>query len=267
MSASATLATLSGRSDFAAIARDQAESAGARPRLRRRVAAALLRQARGVPATASRSRCQVPGLRQERVNVLQRDLESGYRSSSQIPLITVILSQTLQAVRHTERIIREMLRVGREGIVIPNFGYWRHRLQILAGHMPVSKELLTSGTTPDIHLFTIRDFEAYCRDPRRAHTRTPGNGRSQTGKRAAQSAGSLRSSGSTLGRESSVGLPVLLVARRSTWARAATPLEPAPAGRAAPCGEKTSYPKVSTARPDQPAMTSAAVNDRANSED
>jgi len=44
----------------------------------------------------------------------------------------------LQAVRHTEQIIREMLRVGREGIVtFPNFGYWGHRLQIVfGGHMP-----------------------------------------------------------------------------------------------------------------------------------
>ena len=76
----------------------------------------------------------------------------------------MILSQTLQAVRHTERILRDMLRVGREGIVtFPNFGYWRHRLQILAGRMPVSKELPYEWyDTPNIHLFTIRDFENFC---------------------------------------------------------------------------------------------------------
>ncbi len=76
----------------------------------------------------------------------------------------VILSQTLQAVRHTERILKDMLRVGREGIVtFPNFGYWRHRLQILAGRMPVSKELPYEWyDTPNIHLFTIRDFENFC---------------------------------------------------------------------------------------------------------
>jgi methionine biosynthesis protein MetW len=75
-----------------------------------------------------------------------------------------VLSQTLQAVRHTERIIREMLRVGREGIVaFPNFGYWRHRLQVLAGHMPVSKNLPYQWyDTPNVHLFTIADFEDFC---------------------------------------------------------------------------------------------------------
>ena len=64
----------------------------------------------------------------------------------------------------TQRIVQEMLRVGREGIVtFPNFGYWRHRLQSLAGHMPVSRELPYQWyDTPNVHLFTIADFEAFC---------------------------------------------------------------------------------------------------------
>lgn len=98
------------------------------------------------------------------INVLQGDLESGLSAFESDSFDYVILSQTLQAVRHTERIIRDMLRVGREGIVtFPNFGYWRHRLQILAGHMPVSKDLPYEWyDTPNIHLFTIRDFEVFC---------------------------------------------------------------------------------------------------------
>lgn len=98
------------------------------------------------------------------VNVLQNDLESGLLGFEANSFDYVILSQTLQAVRHTERVLKEMLKVGREGIVtFPNFGYWRHRLQILTGRMPVSKELPYEWyDTPNIHLFTIRDFEAYC---------------------------------------------------------------------------------------------------------
>ena len=78
----------------------------------------------------------------------------------------MILSQTLQAVHSTERVMREMLRVGREGIVtFPNFGYWRNRLQVMRGHMPVSEALPYEWyDTPNIHLCTITDFEDFCRD-------------------------------------------------------------------------------------------------------
>ena len=99
------------------------------------------------------------------VNVLQSDLESGLSGFESGSFDYVILSQTLQAVRHTEQIIREMLRVGREGIVtFPNFGYWGHRLQVfLGGHMPVSRSLPYQWyNTPNVHLFTIHDFENFC---------------------------------------------------------------------------------------------------------
>jgi methionine biosynthesis protein MetW len=98
------------------------------------------------------------------VNVIQSDLESGLSGFQANSFDYVVLSQTLQAVRHTETIVKEMLRVGREGIVaFPNFGYWRHRVQILGGHMPVSKNLPYQWyNTPNVHLFTIRDFEDFC---------------------------------------------------------------------------------------------------------
>ncbi|MBI4996303.1 MAG: methyltransferase domain-containing protein, partial [Rhodocyclales bacterium] len=73
------------------------------------------------------------------VNVIQGDLEGGLRDFEDGAFHHVILSLTLQAMRHTEGIINEMLRVGREAVVsFPNFGYWRHRQAILNGHMPVS---------------------------------------------------------------------------------------------------------------------------------
>jgi methionine biosynthesis protein MetW len=99
------------------------------------------------------------------VNVLQSDLETGLSGFESGSFDYVILSQTLQAVRHTEQIIREMLRVGREGIVtFPNFGYWGHRLQVcLGGHMPVSRSLPYQWyNTPNVHLFTLLDFENFC---------------------------------------------------------------------------------------------------------
>ena len=99
------------------------------------------------------------------VNVIQSDLERGLAGFDAESFDYVILSQTLQATRHTEQIVGEMLRVGREGIVtFPNFGYWRLRLQVLGGRMPVSPELPYEWyNTPNLHLCTVRDFESFCR--------------------------------------------------------------------------------------------------------
>ena len=69
----------------------------------------------------------------------QSNLEAGLAGFDEGAFDHVILSQTLQAMRHTETIVFEMLRVGREAIVtFPNFGYWKHRMDILNGRMPVS---------------------------------------------------------------------------------------------------------------------------------
>ena len=69
------------------------------------------------------------------VNVIQGDLESGLSGFENNAFDYVILSQTLQATRHTEPLMQEMLRVGRAGIVsFPNFGYWKNRLNVLRGN-------------------------------------------------------------------------------------------------------------------------------------
>lgn len=99
------------------------------------------------------------------VNVIQMDLEAGLSGFADQSFDTVILSQTLQAMHNTEGILHEMLRVGREVIVtFPNFGYWRHRYQLIAGQMPVSKDLPYAWfNTPNVHLCTIKDFDALCK--------------------------------------------------------------------------------------------------------
>ena len=98
------------------------------------------------------------------VNVIQNDLDSGLSDFENNSFDYVLLSQTLQATRHTEALIQEMLRVGREGIVsFPNFGYWRNRYQILLGNMPISKDLPYQWyDTPNVHLCTLKDFETFC---------------------------------------------------------------------------------------------------------
>ncbi len=98
------------------------------------------------------------------MNVIQGDFDSGLSGFETQSFDFVILSQTLQATRHTEALVSEMLRVGREGIVsFPNFGHWKNRLQILTGNMPVSEELPYQWyDTPNVHLCTLHDFEAFC---------------------------------------------------------------------------------------------------------
>jgi methionine biosynthesis protein MetW len=102
------------------------------------------------------------------VNVIQGDLERGLAEFEERSFDYVILSQTLQAMKNSERIIKDMLRVGREGIVtFPNFGYWKNRLHIAAGYMPVSDNLPYQWfDTPNVHLCTIADFERFCRERR-----------------------------------------------------------------------------------------------------
>jgi len=99
-------------------------------------------------------------------NVIQMDLEDGLSGFENQSFDTVILSQTLQAMHNTEKIVTEMLRVGREVIVtFPNFGYWRNRIQITAGRMPVSKTLPYQWyDTPNVHLCTINDFNDFCKN-------------------------------------------------------------------------------------------------------
>ena len=75
-----------------------------------------------------------------------------------------MLSRTLQTVRHTEDILREMLRVGREAVVsFPNFAYWKNLRSVLNGRMPVSEDLPYQWyNSPNVRFFTLLDFEALC---------------------------------------------------------------------------------------------------------
>jgi homoserine O-acetyltransferase/O-succinyltransferase len=104
---------------------------------------------------------------QRGLDVVQADLNSGLTSFSDSQFDYVVLSHTLQAVRDVERLITDMLRVGRRSIVsFPNFAY--HKLRTMLheqGKSPVSSGLLRHEwyNTPNIRFFTIADFEEFCR--------------------------------------------------------------------------------------------------------
>ena len=100
------------------------------------------------------------------INVIHMDLNEGLSEFDEDSFDYVILSLTLQAMQSPELLLKEMMRVGTEGIVtFPNFGNWKSRLQLaLGGHMPVTRTLPdTWYNTPNIHLCTIKDFEDLCK--------------------------------------------------------------------------------------------------------
>jgi methionine biosynthesis protein MetW len=100
------------------------------------------------------------------VPVVEADIDRGLPEFEDGSFDVVVLSQTLQAVHRPALVLREVTRVGRLGIVsFPNFGHWRLRVQLVArGKMPVTRTLPYRWyETPNIHLCTVRDFEALAR--------------------------------------------------------------------------------------------------------
>ncbi len=99
------------------------------------------------------------------LSVIQGDADEDLVSFTNNTFDVVILSDTLQATHKPKEVLKEMLRIGKKCIIcIPNFGYWKYRLQILFyGIMPVTKTLSEPWySTPNIHLCTIKDFINLC---------------------------------------------------------------------------------------------------------
>ena len=101
------------------------------------------------------------------LTVIEGDAEKDLIQFPDASFDFVILSQTLQAFLHPEKVISELLRVGKKAIVtIPNFGYWKVRLHLLTqGTMPITRTLPDEWyNTPNIHMCSIKDFFNFCED-------------------------------------------------------------------------------------------------------
>ena len=99
------------------------------------------------------------------LNVVQGDAEIDLNQYSNQSFDYVILSQTLQAMMKPKEMLKELLRIGGKAIVsFPNFGHWKIRFQLLlTGKMPVTDVLPFAWyETPNIHFFTIKDFQELC---------------------------------------------------------------------------------------------------------
>ena len=100
------------------------------------------------------------------VSVFQGDIDHGLADYPDGTFDYVILSQTLQEMRYPLRVLREILRVGRHGVVaFPNFGHWTTRLShLLSGRSPRTALFPYDWyESPNLHFLTIDDFVLLCR--------------------------------------------------------------------------------------------------------
>lgn len=79
----------------------------------------------------------------------------------------VILSLTLQVMKHPKEVLEQALRIGKKVVVaIPNFGHVHNRFYLLLkGRMPVTSKLSFQWyETPNIHFCTIKDMAALAKE-------------------------------------------------------------------------------------------------------
>jgi homoserine O-acetyltransferase len=99
------------------------------------------------------------------IPIIQHDIELGLEKYADNSFDYVILSQTLQTLKETEKVFKELLRVGRKVIVsFPNFAHWRCRIQLFFwGIAPITKQLpFRWYNSPNIHFFSLKDFDQFC---------------------------------------------------------------------------------------------------------
>lgn len=103
------------------------------------------------------------------LSVVQGDADRDLKDYPDSAFDYVILSKTIQAVRHPRAVLKELMRIGDRAIVsLPNFGHWRVRAQLFAsGRMPNTSSLPTRWCeTENLHLCTVRDFAELARELR-----------------------------------------------------------------------------------------------------
>jgi len=96
------------------------------------------------------------------LNVVEQNMDEGLSNFPDQSFDTVVMAHAIQAVHYPDRILEEMLRIGRTGIVsFPNFGHWRCRMHLgLRGKMPVSGFIpFTWYNTPNLPFCTVKDLE------------------------------------------------------------------------------------------------------------
>ena len=100
------------------------------------------------------------------ISVIEKDIDEGIQDFELSNFDIAIMASSIQCLKNPNIAMRRMLKLSNKCIVtLPNFGYWRCRLALLAGKMPVTPSLPSSWyETENLHLCTINDFEDLCSD-------------------------------------------------------------------------------------------------------
>lgn len=95
------------------------------------------------------------------VDVIELDLDTQLGEFGDDSYDFVVLSRTLQTVHRPRDVLAEMSRIAVHSLVsMPNFAYWRNRLRLLGGRMPMSRDLPFEWyDTPNLHHSSLPDLE------------------------------------------------------------------------------------------------------------
>lgn len=128
----------------------------------------FLKEKKGVIGTGiERVESKVEKCIEKGLSVLHGDINAEVSDYPDQTFDYVIMSQTLQQVYDPAGLVREILRIGRKGIVsFPNFSHWKVRAQLLmTGYAPVTKQLPYQWhDTPNIRVITLKDFRKFSKD-------------------------------------------------------------------------------------------------------
>ena len=98
------------------------------------------------------------------VPVIKQDIDKGINEFKSSNFDISIMARSIQCLKDPSLALNRMLKLSKRCVVtLPNLGYWKCRLNLAYGRMPVTPELPSSWhETENIHLCTINDFEDPC---------------------------------------------------------------------------------------------------------
>ena len=98
------------------------------------------------------------------VPVIKLDIDKGLNDFMSSNFDLSIMARSIQCLKNPDLALNRMLELSKRCVVtLPNLGYWRCRINLASGRMPITPELPSSWyETENIHLCTIKDFENLC---------------------------------------------------------------------------------------------------------
>ena len=98
------------------------------------------------------------------VPVIKLDIDKGLNDFMSSDFDLSIMARSIQCLKNPDLALNRMLELSKRCVVtLPNLGYWRCRINLASGKMPITPELPSSWyETENIHLCTIKDFENLC---------------------------------------------------------------------------------------------------------